>query len=64
LIDQFRVGFMMMFKIFCWHSQNLLPLVKLSPRQFGAIIVCLNVVRKRKSPPTPSFGTVGLLRSL
>jgi hypothetical protein len=27
------------------------------------IIVCSNVARKRKSPPTPSFGTVGLLRS-
>ncbi len=59
----FAMGFMMMFKIFCWHSQTLLPSVKLSPRQFGAIIVCSNVARKRKSPPTPSFGTVGLLRS-
>ncbi len=59
----FAMGFVMMFKIFCWHSQTLLPSVKLSPRQFGAIIVCSNVARKKKSPPTPSFGTVGLLRS-
>jgi hypothetical protein len=33
-----------------------------SPRQFDAIIVFSNVARKRKSSPTPNFGTVGLLR--
>ncbi len=58
----FDVGFMTMFKIFCWHSQTFFPSVKPSPRQFGATIICSNVAKKRKSPPMPRFGSVALLR--
>ncbi len=59
----FTMGFVTMFKIFCWHLETLLPSMKPSPRQFSATIISSNIARKRKSPPTPSFGTVALLRS-
>jgi hypothetical protein len=63
LIDQFRYGL-------CDNVQDLLltlvdlfSSVKPSPRQFGVTIVYSNIARKKKSPPTPNFGLVALLRS-
>jgi hypothetical protein len=63
LIDQFRCGLRDDVQDLLLTLHTLLPLVKPSPRQFGAIIVCSNVATKKKSPPMPSFGTVGQLRS-
>jgi hypothetical protein len=59
-LTSFAMGFVMMCRTFCWLFRTLLLSVKLSPKPFSATIVYSSVAKKKKSPSTPSPGTITL----
>jgi hypothetical protein len=63
LIDQFRCGLHDDVQDLLLTLADPSSFSEVKTKQFNVTIVCSNVAKKKKSPPTPSFGTVALLCS-